>query len=81
MVHLKSDEEIRQMRAAGLLASQTLDMIEKFIKPGVSTLELNEICHKFTIENGAIPASDPLQRWHLFYVVLWMWSVETEMFC
>ncbi len=56
MVILKTDAEIEQMREAGRLAAQTLDMIEPFVKPGVSTLELNDICHEFTIKNGAVPA-------------------------
>ena len=44
------------MKAACVLASQTLDMIEEHVKPGITTQELNEICHDFTIEHGAIPA-------------------------
>ena len=44
------------MRAAGKLAAETLAMIEKHIRPGVSTLELNDICHDFTTSRGAICA-------------------------
>ncbi len=56
MIHLKSDAEIDAMRAAGKLAAQTLDMIEAHVSPGISTLELNDICHEFQVRNGAIPA-------------------------
>jgi len=44
------------MRKAGKLASQTLDYIEPFVKEGVSTLYLNDLCEKFIRDNGAIPA-------------------------
>lgn len=56
MISIKSAREIELMRAAGRLAAQTLDMIEAYIKPGVSTLELNDICHDFIVSHGAYPA-------------------------
>lgn len=56
MIILKSDAEIDAMRPSGKLAAQTLNMIEQHIKPGVTTLELDEICHEFILKNKAIPA-------------------------
>lgn len=56
MIVLKSDLEIDAMRASGKLAAQVLVMIEKHVKPGVTTLELNDICHDFITSAGAIPA-------------------------
>ncbi len=44
------------MRAAGLLAAQALDMIGPHVVPGVTTEELNTICHDFILAHGAIPA-------------------------
>ena len=45
------------MRKAGRLAANVLDMISDYIKPGISTDELDAICHKFiTEEQKAIPA-------------------------
>lgn len=41
------------MRAAGKLAAEILQYIEPFVKPGVSTLELNDLCHEYTIKRGA----------------------------
>ena len=56
-VTIKSPEEIEKMRVAGKLASQVLEMIEPHVKPGVSTLELDQICHEFiTNELKATPA-------------------------
>lgn len=56
MISIKSAREIELMRVAGRLASQTLDMIEKHIRPGVSTEELNQLCHDFIISHDAYPA-------------------------
>jgi methionyl aminopeptidase len=44
------------MRKAGKLAAQTLDMITEHVQPGVTTEELDKICHDFITKNGAIPA-------------------------
>lgn len=56
-VTIKSAEEISKMRAAGKLASEVLDMIAPYVVPGVSTYELNKICHEYIInEQKAIPA-------------------------
>lgn len=56
LIHLKSDAEIDAMRPAGRLAAQLLEMIEEHIKPGVSTLQLDEICSAYTRDRGAISA-------------------------
>ena len=44
------------MRAAGRLAAETLDMITPHVRPGVTTDELDRICHDFIVGHGAIPA-------------------------
>lgn len=45
------------MRVAGRLAADVLDMIEEHVSPGVTTGELDEICHKYIVETqDAIPA-------------------------
>jgi methionyl aminopeptidase len=44
------------MRAAGRLAAETLDMITPHVLPGVTTDELDRICHDFIVGHGAIPA-------------------------
>lgn len=56
-VTIKSPEEIRKMRVAGRLAAEVLEMITPYVKAGVSTDELNQICHDFIVnEQKAIPA-------------------------
>ncbi|MFT7687001.1 MAG: methionyl aminopeptidase [Candidatus Azotimanducaceae bacterium] len=56
-IEIKTAEDIEKMRVVGALAAKQLEMIEAFIKPGISTGELNNICHEYTInEQKAIPA-------------------------
>ena len=56
-ITLKTSDEIEKMRAVGALAARQLEMIEEHIKPGISTGELDRICHEFTVnEQNAIPA-------------------------
>ena len=56
-VTIKSPEEQDKMRNAGRLAADVLDMIGDFVKPGISTSDLDKICHKYITEvQQAIPA-------------------------
>ncbi len=57
MISIKSPREIELMRNTCRLASSTLGHIESHIKPGVSTEELNQICHQYIVENNAYPSS------------------------
>ena len=54
IIHKKEDFE--GMRKAGKLASQTLDFITSYVKEGITTLELNDLCHDFILKHNAIPA-------------------------
>lgn len=56
-VTLKSPDDIKKMRVAGRLASEVLDYIAAYVKPGVTTGRLNELCHAFMVEEQrTIPA-------------------------
>ena len=56
-ISIKTPEEIQKMRIAGKLAAQVLEMIEPFVTAGVTTDELDKICHDFIVnEQDAIPA-------------------------
>jgi methionyl aminopeptidase len=56
-VSIKTAAEQERMRVAGRLAADVLDMIGEYVVPGVSTDELNAICHKYIVETQhAIPA-------------------------
>lgn len=49
-------EEIKKMRRACKLAAQTLDHVAKYVKAGISTIEIDKIVHDFTLSHGAVPA-------------------------
>ncbi|MGR8978810.1 MAG: type I methionyl aminopeptidase [Gammaproteobacteria bacterium] len=54
---IKTDSEIEKMRIAGKLAAEVLEMIEPYVVPGVTTDELDKICHDYIVnEQNAIPA-------------------------
>jgi len=56
-IDIKTPEEIEQMRVACRLASEVLDYIEPFIQPGVTTAELDRLCHRYIEDvQQAIPA-------------------------
>lgn len=54
--YVKTADEIEAMRVAGRITAQTLSMIGQYVKKGVTTDELNEICHEFITKHDAIPA-------------------------
>lgn len=55
---IKTPEEIEKMRVAGRLAAEVLEMIALYVKPGVTTNALNDLCHDYIVEKQkAIPAS------------------------
>jgi methionyl aminopeptidase len=54
---IKTPEEIEKMRVAGRLAAEVLDFIEPHVKPGVTTAELDRLCHDYMVNvQGTIPA-------------------------
>ena len=54
---IKTPDEITKMRVAGKLASDVLMMIKEHVKPGITTGELDNICHKYIVDvQKAIPA-------------------------
>lgn len=67
-VSIKSQEEIEKMHVAGRLAADILVMIEEHVKPGITTNELNDICHKYTLAHDGksaplyYPSYDPMDE-------------------
>lgn len=56
-ISIKDPSEINKMRIAGKLAADVLEMIAPHVVPGVTTNELDQICHDFIVnEQQAIPA-------------------------
>ena len=56
MIKIKKQNEIELLRVAGSITAGALDEISKYIKPGISTLELDKIAEKYIINKGAKPA-------------------------
>ncbi|WMY96518.1 MAG: type I methionyl aminopeptidase [Arsenophonus sp.] len=55
-ISIKTEKNIQKMRLAGHLAAKVLQMIEPYIKPGISTGELDRICHSYIVDKqNAIP--------------------------
>ncbi len=56
-VTIKTPDEIEKMRVAGRMAAEVLEMIGAYVQPGVSTAELDKICHDHIVNvQKAIPA-------------------------
>ncbi len=55
-ITIHKPEDFISMKKSGNLAAQVLDFITDYVKPGVSTNTLNDLCHNFIISAGAIPA-------------------------
>jgi methionyl aminopeptidase len=55
-VEIKSKSEIEKMRATCRLAASVLEMIEPHVVPGVTTGELDRLCHDYIIKHGAYPS-------------------------
>jgi len=54
---IKTEHEIEKMRIAGRLAAEVLEMIEPYVTPGITTAQLDKLCHDYIVEvQNAIPA-------------------------
>ncbi|HWA81706.1 MAG TPA: type I methionyl aminopeptidase [Acetobacteraceae bacterium] len=55
-IYIHQPEDFAGMRAAGRLAAETLDMITPYVVPGVTTAEIDRLCHAFILDHDAVPA-------------------------
>ncbi len=55
-ITIKNDKQIEYMRIAGNIVARTLLEVEKHVKPGVSTFELDKVAENFIRANGATPS-------------------------
>lgn len=56
MIIIKNDKEIDLMRIAGRIVAETLLLVEKKVKPGITTAELDRIAEEFITKHGAKPS-------------------------
>ncbi len=55
-IYIKNEEQVAGIREAGKLVGETLLMLGGEVKPGITTEKLNQLCHEYTLDHGAIPA-------------------------
>lgn len=53
---IKTPEQIEGIRRSGLITTGALDLVEREIRAGMSTQEINDLVHEYTISHGGIPA-------------------------
>lgn len=56
MIQYKNNEEIELMRHSALLVGKALATVASIIKPGVTTMELNDVAEQFIRDNGGVPS-------------------------
>ena len=56
MITIKSEREIKLMEKAGSIVGETHNYLKQFIKPGVTTAELDKLAYDFIISKDAIPS-------------------------
>lgn len=56
MISIKSEYEIELLKKAGEIVGNTHNYLKQFIKPGITTKELDKLAHDFIIESGATPS-------------------------
>lgn len=56
MIYIKSDSEIALMRYAGKVTGEVLNLLEKYIKPGITTKELDEMAEDYILSKDCQPA-------------------------
>lgn len=56
MIIIKNDSEIELMRHAGRVVGETLSMLEKAIKPGVTTADINRLAEEYISSKNAVPS-------------------------
>lgn len=55
-LEIKTPDELRVMRHAGKIVADVLERLQKEVRPGVTTLELDRIAEEMTLQRGAVPA-------------------------
>ena len=56
MIHIRTEEEIRIIRRNALMVTATLTEVAKFLKPGITTLSIDQMADQFIRDNGGVPS-------------------------
>ena len=78
MIIIKSDQEIDIMRTAGKVTAEILEKLESFIKPGVSTMDIDRFVEEFIRKKEMVPSFKGLYDFPASACVSLMrkWSME-----
>lgn len=58
MIGIKSPEQLEKMRIAGRLTAKVLEAVTEIIKPGITTMQIDEFCERYIVDTlKAIPGS------------------------
>jgi methionyl aminopeptidase len=55
-IRIKQKDDIKNIKKAGRLVVDTLNMAGEYVRPGITTDDINTVVHEYTIKNNAIPA-------------------------
>jgi methionyl aminopeptidase len=56
MIQIKTNAEVELMRESALLVSATLTEVAKFLRPGVTTMQVNDLAERFILDQAAVPS-------------------------
>ncbi len=56
-IHIYDDKDLVRIKRACDIASETLDMVDELIEPGITTLSIDKACHNFMLSKNATPAT------------------------
>lgn len=78
MITIYTPEEVEKIAAAGRLTADTLSMLEKEVKPGISTLELDEMAENLSETEAASRAAKAMKdiRQHFAPLLTILLSME-----
>ena len=78
MITIKSEHEIELMRKAGMLVSKTHEYLKPFIKPGITTLELDRLAEEFIRANDGIPTCKGYEGFPNSLCISSTWNTQQE---
>lgn len=55
-IRLKNEGDIQGIREAGKLVVDTLHLVQDFVRPGITTDDINTVVHEYTVKHGGVPA-------------------------
>lgn len=56
MINIKNEEEIKKLKIAGEIVGKTHKYLQQYLKPGITTKELDVLAYEFILEQGCTPS-------------------------